>query len=54
MNLGKLADFAIGVVLLAVVMGNVDKLNLWVMKAQAKLIYESRASSWGNPSVFKQ
>lgn len=53
MNLGKLTDFAIGIVLLAAVMGNVDRLNLWIIKAQAKLLYDSRASSWGNPSIFK-
>ena len=34
-------------------MGNVDRLQLWVIKAQAKLLYESRASAWGNPNIFK-
>ena len=53
MNLDKLTSFAISVVLTAALMGNLDRLQLWVIKAQAKLLYESRASAWGSPSVFK-
>ena len=53
MNLGKLADFAIGIVLTAAVMGNLDRLNSWVIHAQAKLLYESRTSTWGSPYFFK-
>lgn len=53
MNLDKLTSFAISVVLAAALMGNLDRLQLWVIKAQAKLLYESRASAWGSPSVFK-
>ena len=46
MNLDKLTSFAISVVLMAALMGNLDRLQLWVIKAQAKLLYESRASAW--------
>lgn len=53
MNLDKLTSFAISVVLAAALMGNLDRLQLWILKSQAKLLYESRASNWGNPSVFK-
>lgn len=53
MNLDKLTSFAISVVLAAALAGNLDRLQLWILKSQAKLLYESRASAWGNPSVFK-
>lgn len=53
MGLGNLTNLAVSVVLAAALLGNLDRLQLWVIKAQAKLLYESRASSWGNPSVFK-
>lgn len=53
MNLDKLTSFAISTVLAAALMGNLDRLQLWVIKAQARLLYESRASAWGSPSIFK-
>ena len=53
MNLDKLTSFAISVVLSAALVGNLDRLQLWILKSKAKLLYESRASNWGNPSVFK-
>lgn len=54
MNLDKLTSFAISVVLTAALLGNLDRLQIWVIRAQSKLLYESRASAWGNPSVFKK
>lgn len=53
MNLGKLTDFAIGIVLTVVVMGNLDRLQIWVIKTQAQLLFESRTETWGNPYFFK-
>lgn len=53
MNLDKLTSFAISVALAAALMGNLDRLQIWILKSQAKLLYESRASNWGNPSIFK-
>lgn len=53
MNLDRLTSFAMSVVLTAMLLGNLDRLQLWILKSQAKLLYESRASQWGNPSVFK-
>ncbi len=38
---------------IAYLIGHLDTLTNWVYPAQAKLVYESRASNWGNPSVFK-
>lgn len=53
MNLDKLTAFAVSVVLAAALAGNLGRLQLWVGKAQAQLLYEARASAWGNPSIFK-
>lgn len=53
MNLDKLFEWIIIVVIGFAVTGNLDKLTYWVYQAQAKVIFESRASTWGNPSIFK-
>lgn len=53
MNLDKLTSFAVSVVLAAALAGNLDRLQIWILKSQAKLLYEARASAWGNPSIFK-
>lgn len=53
MNLDKLTSFAISVVLTAALMGNLDSVTRWVIVAQAKLLYESRSSTWGSPYFFK-
>ena len=50
--MGKLADFAVTIVLLATMMGNVDRLNHWVQLATAKVLWESRSSNWGSPIFF--
>lgn len=54
MGIDKLANFAISVVLAAAVMGNVEQLTDWVHLATAKLLYESRTSTWGSPYFFKE
>lgn len=53
MNLDKLFDWVIVIVIGFATAGHLDTLTNWVYRAQAKLIYEIRASNWGNPSVFK-
>ena len=53
MNFDKLTDFAITVVLMAALMGNLDSLTRLVHKAHAELLYESRTSTWGSPIFFK-
>lgn len=53
MNLDKLISFAVSVVLTAALLGNLDRLQRWVVVAQAKLLYEARASAWGSPGIFK-
>lgn len=50
----KIADFAVAVVLMAALMGNVDRLNHWVQVATAKVLWESRASNWGTPRFFPE
>jgi len=52
MNLDKLFEWIIIVVIGFAVTGNLDKFTHWVYHAQAKVIYESRASAWGNPNIF--
>jgi hypothetical protein len=52
MNLDKLFDWAITIVISFAVVGHLDTLTNWVYRAQARLVYESRASNWGNPSIF--
>lgn len=54
MNLDKLTSLVVSVVMTAALMGNLDRLQRWVVVAQAKLLYEARASNWGNPSIFKK
>lgn len=52
MNLDKLMAWVVAVVLLFAGTGNLDVLQKWVWKAQAKVIYESRTSTWGSPRFF--
>ena len=54
MNLDKLFDWVIAIVIGFTTVGHLDTLTNWVYRAQARLVYESRASNWGNPSVFKE
>ena len=53
MNFDKLTDFAITVVVLAALAGNLDSLTKWVHVQHAKLLYESRTSEWGSPYFFR-
>ena len=51
-NIEKLIPLAVGVVPMAAATGNIDKLQMWIWKAQAKVIQESRTSNWGSPRFF--
>lgn len=53
MNLDKLFEWIIVIVIGFSITGNLDKLTHWVYRAQAKLMYEARASNWGSPSIFR-
>ncbi len=53
MNLEKLFTWIIGVVIAFAATGQLDVLQAWVWRAQAKVIYESRSSTWGSPRFFR-
>jgi hypothetical protein len=52
MNLDKLYSWIIGIVISFALASDLGQLQKWIWKAQAKVIYESRASSWGSPKFF--
>ena len=52
MNLDKLFSWITGVVIACAAVGQLDALQNWVMRSQAKVIYESRTSTWGSPRFF--
>jgi hypothetical protein len=53
MNLDKLFDWVVVIVIGFAMTGKLEKLTHLIYVAQAKVIYESRASNWGSPSIFK-
>jgi hypothetical protein len=52
MDFKNVFAIATAVVLTAAASGNLDKLQMWVWKAQARVIRESRTSNWGSPRFF--
>jgi len=52
MNLDKLFAWIVGIVIVFAGTGQLDVLQNWIWKAQAKVIYESRSSQWGSPRFF--
>lgn len=54
MNLDKLFEWIVVIVIGFALTGNLAKLTRWIYVAQAKVIHESRASTWGNPNIFLQ
>ena len=54
MSLDKISSFAITVVIMAAMAGNLDRLNYWVQVAAAKVLWESRASAWGSPRFWPE
>jgi hypothetical protein len=52
MNLDKLFAWIVGIVLSFAVVGQLDVLQSWIWRAQAKVVYESRTSTWGSPKFF--
>lgn len=53
MNLDKLTDFAMGVVIVAALTGTLPIFNKWIHLQMAKILYESRTSTWGSPVFFQ-
>jgi len=52
MNFDKALTWIAGIVLAAAVTGQLPKLQLMIWKAQAKVIRESRTSTWGSPRFW--
>lgn len=52
MNFDNLYAWVIGVVLAFSAIGQLDALQSWIWKAQARVLYESRTSTWGSPRFF--
>ena len=50
----KMMPLIVGVTVMAAATGNIDKLQMWIWKAQAKVIQESRTSNWGSPRFFPE
>ncbi len=53
MNLDKLFTWIAGIVIASAVMGEIDVLQAWIWRAQAKVVYQSRTSTWGSPRFFQ-
>lgn len=52
MNLDKLISISVAVVIAMSVTMNLNEIQTWIWRAQAKLIYESRTETWGSPRFF--
>ncbi|OYZ21032.1 MAG: hypothetical protein B7Y39_10130 [Bdellovibrio sp. 28-41-41] len=52
MNLDKLITISVAVIIAMSVTMNLNEIQTWIWRAQAKLIYESRTESWGSPRFF--
>ncbi len=52
MNFDKLFSWTAGIVIACATVGQLDTLQNWVWRAQAKVIYESRSSQWGSLRFF--
>lgn len=52
MNLNKLVILSAGIVLALSATMNLNQLQTWIWRAQARLIYESRTETWGSPRFF--
>lgn len=52
MNLEKLFSWIMSIVIAFAACGQLDTLQRWIWRAQAKVVYESRTSTWGSPRFF--
>lgn len=53
MNLDKLFSWIIATVAAYAMSGHLNDLQSWIIRAQAKLVYESRSETWGSPRFIK-
>lgn len=54
MNFTDLLKWATGIVIGWSAIHNIDSIRHEILKAQAKLIYESRTTTWGSPRFFSR
>jgi hypothetical protein len=52
MSLENLVKWVIGIVMASAAVGHLDTLQSWIWRAQAKVVIESRTSTWGSPRFF--
>ena len=52
MNLDNLITWSVSVVLGFAAIGKIDTLQMWIWKAQARVVHESRSSNWSSPRFF--
>ena len=52
MSFDKLYAWALGVVIAFAAVGQLSTLQTWIWKAQARVLFESRTSTWGSPRIF--
>lgn len=53
MNLSNLIFWSIGIISTWTGVYHIDDIHRGILKAQAKLIYESRTETWGSPKLLK-
>ena len=54
MSLGNLIQWCVGVIIAWSAVAHIDDIQRNILKAQAVLLYESRASNWGSPRFFQR
>lgn len=52
MNLDSLMKWIMGVVIAYAAIGKLNVLQRWIWISEAKVLYASRTSTWGSPSIF--
>lgn len=52
MNLTELIKWSVGVILGLTAVYSIDDVHHSILKAQAKLLYESRTATWGSPQFL--
>lgn len=52
MSLDRLTQFAVSIVILFAIAGQLPRLTTWVYKAEAHLLWDARTDNWGSPHFF--
>lgn len=53
MNLTNLIFWSLSIITAITGVQNIDVIQRGILRAQAKLVYESRTANWGSPKVFR-